>query len=181
MSNNGLGDTTTSNPDTITVNAGEAITAGDAVAIDQTASADRFPSVVQLNSSSTDEDQEAGVATEDISSGSNGTIVLDGGVIANVASGISAGEHVGASSTAGQFASEDGTNILALSDEFELAAFKGQPVTFRDWNGQLRQPILLYDGSITVSVSPQEGFLHQSSPLDTMGLDRPESSCDAFN
>lgn len=69
----------------------------------------------------------------------------------------------------------------ALSDAFELAAFKGQKVTFRNWNGQLRQPILLYDGSITVSVSPQEGFLHQRSTLDTMGLDQPESDCTAFN
>ena len=69
----------------------------------------------------------------------------------------------------------------ALSDSFGLAAFLGKPVTFRDWNGQLRLPILLYDGSITVSVSPQEGFLHQTSVLDTMGLDRPESSCTAFN
>ena len=69
----------------------------------------------------------------------------------------------------------------ALSDAFELAAFKGQKVTFRSWNGQLRQPILLYDGRITVSASPQEGFLHQRSPLDTMGLDQPESQCTAFN
>lgn len=68
----------------------------------------------------------------------------------------------------------------ALSDAFELAAFKGQKVTFRDWNGQLRQPVLLYDGRITVSVSPQDGFLHQVSPLDTLGLDRPESTCTAF-
>ncbi len=75
----------------------------------------------------------------------------------------------------------DGVRDYALSDAFELAAFKGQKVTFRDWNGQLRQPILLYDGMITVSVSPQEGFLHQTSPLDTMGLDRPESSCTAFD
>ncbi|WP_417718726.1 ABC transporter substrate-binding protein [Salipiger sp.] len=67
-----------------------------------------------------------------------------------------------------------------LSDAFELAAFKGQKVTFRNWNGQLRQPILLYDGRITVSVSPQDGFLHQVSPLDTLGLDRPESACKAF-
>ena len=67
-----------------------------------------------------------------------------------------------------------------LSEAFELAAFKGQKVTFRDWNGQLRQPILLYDDRITVSVSPQEGFLHQVSPLDTLGLDRPESGCTAF-
>lgn len=68
-----------------------------------------------------------------------------------------------------------------LSDAFEIAAFKGVAVTFRPWNGQLRQPILLYDGRITVSVSPQDGFLHQTSPLDTMGLDRPESACTAFN
>lgn len=69
----------------------------------------------------------------------------------------------------------------ALSDEFELAAFKGLAVTFRPWNGQLRQPVLLYDGRITVSVSPQDGFLHQRSPLDTMGLDEPESACTAFD
>jgi ABC transporter substrate binding protein (PQQ-dependent alcohol dehydrogenase system) len=67
-----------------------------------------------------------------------------------------------------------------LSDAFEIAAFKGQKVTFRDWNGQMRQPIILYDGRITVSASPQDGFLHQNSPLDTMGLDRPESKCTAF-
>lgn len=67
-----------------------------------------------------------------------------------------------------------------LGEEFELAAFKGQPVTFRDWNGQLRQPILLTNGRMTVSVSPQDGFLHQRSPLDTLGLDAPESDCTAF-
>ncbi|SFB12488.1 amino acid/amide ABC transporter substrate-binding protein, HAAT family [Poseidonocella pacifica] len=67
-----------------------------------------------------------------------------------------------------------------LSDDFELAAFKGVPVTVRPWNGQLRQPILLYDGRITASVSPQDGFLHQVSPLDTLGIDRPETACTAF-
>lgn len=68
-----------------------------------------------------------------------------------------------------------------LSDDFELAAFKGQKVTFRNWNGQLRQPVILTDSRITVSVSPQEGYLHQTTTLDTLGLDRPESKCDAFN
>lgn len=68
----------------------------------------------------------------------------------------------------------------ALSKDFELAAFKGQKVTFRSWNGQLRQPILLTDSRVTVSVSPQDGYLHQFSPLDTLGLDRPESKCRAF-
>lgn len=73
-----------------------------------------------------------------------------------------------------------GIRDYAMSEAFELAAFKGVPVTFRPWNGQLRQPVLLYDGRITVSVSPQDGFLHQVSPLDTLGLDAPESACAAF-
>jgi len=61
--------------------------------------------------------------------------------------------------------------------DFALAAFKGQRLTLRDWNLQLRQPVLLSDGRMIVSVSPQEGFLHQVSELDTLGIDRPESQC----
>jgi ABC transporter substrate binding protein (PQQ-dependent alcohol dehydrogenase system) len=61
--------------------------------------------------------------------------------------------------------------------DFALAAFKGQRLTLRDWNLQLRQPILLSDGRMVVSVSPQEGFLHQVSELDTLGMDRPETKC----
>jgi ABC transporter substrate binding protein (PQQ-dependent alcohol dehydrogenase system) len=61
--------------------------------------------------------------------------------------------------------------------DFALAAFKGQRLTLRDWNLQLRQPILLSDGRTIVSVSPQEAFLHQVSELDTLGFDRPESRC----
>ena len=60
---------------------------------------------------------------------------------------------------------------------FEVAAFKGQKLTLRDWNLQLRQPILLSDGRTVVSVSPQEGYLHQTSELDTLGYDRPETKC----
>lgn len=63
------------------------------------------------------------------------------------------------------------------SDEFELAAFKGRKLTFRDWNGQLRQPVLLAAARSMVSVSPQTGYLHQVSELDTLGYDRPESGC----
>jgi ABC transporter substrate binding protein (PQQ-dependent alcohol dehydrogenase system) len=63
------------------------------------------------------------------------------------------------------------------SPDFALAAFKGQKLTLRDWNLQLRQPILLADGRSVVSVSPQEGFLHQFSELDTLGFDRPETKC----
>ena len=61
--------------------------------------------------------------------------------------------------------------------DFALAAFKGRKLTVRDWDLQLRQPILLADGRVVVSVSPQEGFLHQYSELDTLGIDRPETKC----
>jgi len=61
--------------------------------------------------------------------------------------------------------------------DFALASFKGQKLTLRGWNLQLRQPILLADGRTVVSVSPQEAFLHQVSALDTLGIDRPESKC----
>jgi len=63
------------------------------------------------------------------------------------------------------------------SAEFALAAFKGQRLSLRDWNLQLRQPILLTDGRNVVSTSPQEGFLHQVTALDTLGPDRPEARC----
>jgi ABC transporter substrate binding protein (PQQ-dependent alcohol dehydrogenase system) len=62
-------------------------------------------------------------------------------------------------------------------DQFQLGAFKGEALTFRTWNQQMRQPILLAAPRILVSVSPQEGFLHQRTPLDTLGFDEPESSC----
>ena len=61
--------------------------------------------------------------------------------------------------------------------DFSVAAFKGQRLTLRPWNLQLRQPILLADGRMVVSVSPQEGFLHPVSELDTLGVDQPETRC----
>ncbi|MFT4150368.1 MAG: ABC transporter substrate-binding protein [Paracoccaceae bacterium] len=64
-----------------------------------------------------------------------------------------------------------------LSDKFDLAAFKGQKLTFRDWDGQLRQPVLLVADNVVASVSPQEEYLHQVSQLDTLGIDRPETEC----
>ena len=66
---------------------------------------------------------------------------------------------------------------FVLSDRFDLAAFKGQKLTFRDWDGQLRQPILLTADTVVASVSPQSEFLHQTSQLDTLGIDRPETTC----
>ena len=63
------------------------------------------------------------------------------------------------------------------SADFGIAAYKGQKLSLRDWDWQVRQPILLSDGRAVVSVSPQPGFLHQVTELDTMGFDRPETKC----
>nr|WP_298141773.1 ABC transporter substrate-binding protein [uncultured Pseudomonas sp.] len=67
---------------------------------------------------------------------------------------------------------------LALSDQLPLDGFKGRKLSFRSWNGQLRQPIPLVHPRALVSNSPQEGFLHPSSELDSLGYDRAEVSCD---
>jgi len=63
------------------------------------------------------------------------------------------------------------------SPDFGIAAYKGQLLTLRDWDLQLRQPILLAGGRTVVSISPQPGFLHQTTTLDTIGIDRPETKC----
>lgn len=75
--------------------------------------------------------------------------------------------------------SSDPDKIMAYmkGSEFGIAAYKGQRLTLRDWDWQLRQPILLADGRSIVSISPQPGFLHQVTELDTLGIDRPETKC----
>ena len=62
-----------------------------------------------------------------------------------------------------------------MDEKFNLAAYKGKPVSFRKWNGQLRQPILLVTPRALVSVSPQIGFVHPRTELDTLGVDQPDT------
>lgn len=78
--------------------------------------------------------------------------------------------------------STDVTAIRAfvLSDQFSLGGFKGAKMTYRTWNGQLRQPVPLVQPLAVVALTPLEGFLHQRTELDTLGLDQPESQCNAF-
>lgn len=67
-----------------------------------------------------------------------------------------------------------------LSDDFSLAGFKGTKMTYRKWNGQLRQPIPLVHPQSVVALAPIEGFLHHTTELDTLGLDQSESKCQAM-
>jgi len=64
-----------------------------------------------------------------------------------------------------------------VGDEFALQGYKGNPLSFRSWNGQLRQPVLLAAARSLVATAPVEGFLHPKTELDTLGFDQPESTC----
>jgi ABC transporter substrate binding protein (PQQ-dependent alcohol dehydrogenase system) len=60
-----------------------------------------------------------------------------------------------------------------------LDGSKGTVLSFRPWDGQLRQPMLLSDGQGVISQAPIEGLLHPTNVLDTLGADAPEKSCKA--
>lgn len=64
-----------------------------------------------------------------------------------------------------------------LSPQFALQGYKGKPMSFRPWNGQLRQPVLLAAPRSIVAAPPLEGFLHPQNELDTLGYDKPEINC----
>lgn len=64
-----------------------------------------------------------------------------------------------------------------LSTHFTLQGYKGTPLSFRSWDGQLRQPVLLTAPRSVVEVAPIEGFLHPQTELDTLGYDAPETLC----
>ena len=51
-----------------------------------------------------------------------------------------------------------------VGPDFTLAAFKGVPPSFRPWDRQLRQPILIGQPAALVSVAPEAAFLHQRTP-----------------
>ena len=73
-----------------------------------------------------------------------------------------------------------GIRRLELSDQLPLDGFKGRKLSYRAWNGQLRQPIPIVQPRALVSTSPQDGFLHPVTELDSLGYDKPEVSC-TFN
>ena len=70
------------------------------------------------------------------------------------------------------------TNLEYIySDKFDIAAYMGRKLSFRDYNGQLRMPIALVQPRALISVSPQVGFLHPITDLDTLGIAPFEMKC----
>lgn len=84
---------------------------------------------------------------------------------------------IGEAATQARAGSVEAILAMLRDERFSMSAFRGTPMSFRPWDGQLRQPILLASDRSVVSVSPQEGFLHPVSELDTLGDDRAESRC----
>jgi len=75
-----------------------------------------------------------------------------------------------------------GTDFNAIKSyltgsEIVLDGFKGYPLSFREWNNQLRQPVFLTSGNWVVERAPLQGFLHDKNNLDTLGLDVREVQC----
>lgn len=55
--------------------------------------------------------------------------------------------------------------------------FKGGTVSFRPWDGQLRQPVFLAHGDGVAAVAPLDGAMHPREVLDTLGADEGDSAC----
>lgn len=66
-----------------------------------------------------------------------------------------------------------------LSDALTFDTYKGAPGSFRPWNRQLRQPMLLATADAVIARPPLPEFLHATNTLDTLGVDEPESRCRA--
>lgn len=64
-----------------------------------------------------------------------------------------------------------------LSDEFSIPAYKGEGLSFRRWDHQLRQPLLLFGPRMLVTMWPQDVSGQAHDQTDTLGYDGRESAC----
>ena len=61
--------------------------------------------------------------------------------------------------------------------DITIDGFKGNRLSFRKWDNQLRQPLLYATHNAVIERAPFDGFLHQTNKLDTLGFDAPDSQC----
>ncbi|MCW5695740.1 MAG: amino acid ABC transporter substrate-binding protein [Bauldia sp.] len=64
-----------------------------------------------------------------------------------------------------------------LGERMNLDGSKGNPMSVRSWDHQMRQGIIIATGNNSMQLAPVEGFLHQTNDLDTLGVDAPQSAC----
>jgi ABC transporter substrate binding protein (PQQ-dependent alcohol dehydrogenase system) len=65
------------------------------------------------------------------------------------------------------------------ANTFAVDGFKGVRLSFRAWDRQLRQPMLLTDGMGVIGTAPLDGIMHPKNALDTLGADEAEKLCKA--
>ncbi len=77
------------------------------------------------------------------------------------------------------FVDKDGLKLRALfeNEDSRVDLYKGTRGSYRSWNHQMRHPILLTSADYVVDVAPMPKFLHPTHYVDTLGADKPESSC----
>ncbi len=63
------------------------------------------------------------------------------------------------------------------SGQVRVDGFKGLALSFRAWDGQLRQPVLLGHADGVTATAPMDGVLHPVDVLDTLGLEERERPC----
>jgi ABC transporter substrate binding protein (PQQ-dependent alcohol dehydrogenase system) len=73
----------------------------------------------------------------------------------------------------------EGIDQYMRGPDFQLGGYKGTAHSFRPWDGQMRQPVLIAGPRMLLSASPQPGFIHQMTALDTLGTSQREMQCDA--
>jgi ABC transporter substrate binding protein (PQQ-dependent alcohol dehydrogenase system) len=66
---------------------------------------------------------------------------------------------------------------VMVDAEFTFDLYKGFPGSFRHWDHQLRQAVLLHTHNAVIDLAPLPGFLHERNNLDTLGIDERESRC----
>ncbi len=59
----------------------------------------------------------------------------------------------------------------------QVDLYKGTRGSIRQWNHQLRQPILLATQDAVIAIAPMPKFLHPKHYVDTLGVDAPASAC----
>ena len=62
-------------------------------------------------------------------------------------------------------------------DQTPIDVSKGIESSFRPWDHQFRQAVMLHSADAVIAYAPFEPFLHRRTPLDTLGIDLEESPC----
>jgi ABC transporter substrate binding protein (PQQ-dependent alcohol dehydrogenase system) len=77
----------------------------------------------------------------------------------------------------GNVSDAPGVRKFLLSDQFSVPANKGEGLTFRRWDHQLRQPLLLFGPHQLVTMWPQDAGHGGHLATDKLGFDSEHSLC----